>query len=411
MENQPREAKKKSKGRGSQSSRGGSSGASAQPQPLFGYTSQPPFFYQQPSHPSFYNTQPQPPFGYFQNLLSMDPQTPAFDPYGFRSPQVESPQENVERRLPIHEDEDEEVVPETQNLGDYEDDTGEDEYNVDENAGNEEDDAREKKGKMESQKWTKDQEEALAKAWVHCSTNKKKGNQQNRDSFWRKILDHFNGAVGGSSRTVHQVRSKWTPMMTKMNFFNGLYQQADRTQESGCSDINVMKVALKDFKDRYPSGVQHVEAWEVVRKHDKWAQVPLLGEEGEGSAQKRKPVDVDPSIPDMNKDPSPQRTQRRDKRQATSSEGSVELAAQFKEYTAMKEAKHAMELEAIELRKKRESEARELITKQRETMRNYAYDRDMKTFLKPHNDAPPEMLLFILARKRDIANKYRWPCI
>ncbi|KAJ0491241.1 hypothetical protein HanIR_Chr12g0561761 [Helianthus annuus] len=155
MENQPREAKKNSKGRGSQPSHGGSSGASAQPQPPFGYTSQPHFFYQQPSHPSFYNTQPQPPFGYFQNLLSMDPQTPAFDPYGFRSPQVPSPRENVERRLPIYDDEDEEVVPETQNLGDYEDDTGDDEYNVDEDAGNEEDDARDKKGKMESQKWTK----------------------------------------------------------------------------------------------------------------------------------------------------------------------------------------------------------------------------------------------------------------
>ncbi|MFS7998147.1 hypothetical protein Hanom_Chr12g01150301 [Helianthus anomalus] len=278
------------------------------------------------------------------------PQSPAFDPYGFRSPQVPSTRGNVERPLPIYDDEDEEVVPETQNLGDDEDDTGDDEYNVDEDAGNEEDGARDKKRKMESQKWTKVQEEGLAKAW-------------------------------------------------------------DRTRGSGCSDLNVMKVALKEFKDKYPYGFQHVEAWEVVRKHDKWAQVPLLGEEGEGSAQKRKPVDVDPSIPDMNEDPSPQRTQRRDKRQATSSEGSsAELAAQFKEYTAMKEAKHAMELEAIELRKKRKSEARELISEQRETMKNYNYDRDMKTFLKPHDDAPPNMLPFILTRKRDIANKYGWPC-
>ncbi|XP_035837292.1 glutathione S-transferase T3-like [Helianthus annuus] len=186
---------------------------------------------------------------------------------------------------------------------------------------------------MASEKWTKVQEEALAKALVHCSTNKKKGNQQNHDSFWRKILDHFNATVGGSKRTVHQVRSKWGPMMTKINFFNGLYQQADRTRGSGCKDLDVMKVALKEFKERFPNGFQHVEAWEVVRKHDKWAQVPLLGEEGEGSAQKRKPVDVDPLIPDMNEDPSPQRTQRRDKRQATSSEGSsAELAAQFKEW-------------------------------------------------------------------------------
>ncbi|KAJ0495497.1 hypothetical protein HanOQP8_Chr12g0464251 [Helianthus annuus] len=175
-------------------------------------------------------------------------------------------------------------------------------------------------------------------------------------------------------------------MMAKINFFNGLYQQADRTRGSGCKDLDVMKVALTEFKDRFPNGFQHVEAWEVVRRHEKWAQVPLLGEEGEGSAHKRKPVDVDPSIPDMNEDP--QRPQRRDKRQATSSEGSsAELAAQFKEYTAMEEAKQAVELEAIELRKKRESEARELISEQRETMKNYNYDPDMKTFLKPHDDA------------------------
>ncbi|XP_035830418.1 uncharacterized protein LOC118479769 [Helianthus annuus] len=200
-------------------------------------------------------------------------------------------------------------------------------------------------------------------------------------------------------------------MMTKINFFNGLYQQADRTRGSGCKDLDVMKVALKEFKDRFPNGFQHIEAWEVVRRHEKWTQVPLLGEEGEGSAHKRKPVDVDPSIPDMNEDPSPQRPQRRDKRQATSSEGSsAELAAQFKVYTAMKEAKQAVELEAIELRKKRESEARELISEQRETMKNYNYDRDMKTFLKPHDDVPPSMLPVILARKREIANKYGWPC-
>ncbi|KAM0007828.1 putative glutathione transferase [Helianthus debilis subsp. tardiflorus] len=218
------------------------------------------------------------------------PQSPAFDPYGFRSPQVPSTRENVECPLPIYDDEDDEVVSETQNLGDDEDDTGDDEYNVDEDAGNEEDDGRDKKGKMESQKWTKVQEEALAKAWGHCSTNKKKGNQQNHDSFWRKILDHFNAIVGGSNRTVHQVRSKWGPMMTKINFFNGLYQQADRTRGSGCNDLDAKKVTLKEFNERYPNGFQHVEAWEVVRKHDKWAQVPLLGEEGEGSAQKRKPL-------------------------------------------------------------------------------------------------------------------------
>ncbi|KAM0004038.1 hypothetical protein Hdeb2414_s0257g00850021 [Helianthus debilis subsp. tardiflorus] len=116
--------------------------------------------------------------------MDAPPQSPAFDTYAFRAPQVPFTRGNVERPLPIYDDEDDEVVPETQNLG-VEDE--EDEYNVDEDAGNEEDDARDKKGKMKSQNWTKVQEEALAKAWVHCSTNTKKGNQQNSDSFCVKF--------------------------------------------------------------------------------------------------------------------------------------------------------------------------------------------------------------------------------
>ncbi|KAJ0897601.1 hypothetical protein HanRHA438_Chr08g0347481 [Helianthus annuus] len=76
--------------------------------------------------------------------MDAPPQSPVFDPYGFRSSQVPSTRGNVERPLPIYDDEDDEVVPETQNLGDENED---DEYNVDEDAGNEEDDTRIKREK------------------------------------------------------------------------------------------------------------------------------------------------------------------------------------------------------------------------------------------------------------------------
>ncbi|KAJ0532550.1 hypothetical protein HanIR_Chr09g0398121 [Helianthus annuus] len=115
---------------------------------------------------------------------------------------------------------------------------------------------------------------ALVKAWVHCSINIKKGNQQKSDNFWGKVLALYNTKVG-STRTIHQVRSKWTPMLTKSNHFNSLWHQADRIRCSGCNDVDVMKRALKD-----------VEACEVVQKHEKWAKVPLLGEENDSSGQK-----------------------------------------------------------------------------------------------------------------------------
>ncbi|KAJ0801539.1 hypothetical protein HanPI659440_Chr03g0118401 [Helianthus annuus] len=92
--------------------------------------------------------------------MDAPPQSPAFDPYAFRSPQVPSTRGNVERPLPIYDDEDDEVVPETQNLGDEDE---EDEYNVDEDAGNEEDDAREKKGKNEEHELDKARRRGVGK--------------------------------------------------------------------------------------------------------------------------------------------------------------------------------------------------------------------------------------------------------
>ncbi|MFS7998389.1 hypothetical protein Hanom_Chr12g01153281 [Helianthus anomalus] len=70
----------------------------------------------------------------------------------------------------------------------------------------------------------------------------------------------------------------------------------------------------------------HIEAWEVVRKHEKWAPVPLLGEESGSSRQKRKSSDsgnyqagtpnteFTSDIPDINVDPSPRRKKRKRKK-------------------------------------------------------------------------------------------------
>ncbi|MFS7997900.1 hypothetical protein Hanom_Chr12g01147451 [Helianthus anomalus] len=111
-----------SRGRGSQSRRGGSSVY----QPNF-----PPHFFPQTG---FYNTQPQP--NYPPQFYSL-PQGPtmvapgvyeyhtkaqnAFDSFAYRSPPSQSPRDNVEHVLPIYDDdEDEEIVPENPHLDDDE---------------------------------------------------------------------------------------------------------------------------------------------------------------------------------------------------------------------------------------------------------------------------------------------------
>ncbi|MFS7982390.1 hypothetical protein Hanom_Chr10g00962331 [Helianthus anomalus] len=122
--------KKGSVGRGSdsrkkvsQTRQGDFRGLSAPVQTSYGYspTTQPQFFYPQTSQPIFFSTQPNFP----PQIFSHPSFTTEFDPFGFRTPSIQSPRENVERPLSIYDEhQDLEVVPETQHL---DVDSGEDE--------------------------------------------------------------------------------------------------------------------------------------------------------------------------------------------------------------------------------------------------------------------------------------------
>ncbi|MFS7916808.1 hypothetical protein Hanom_Chr03g00181721 [Helianthus anomalus] len=184
-----------------------------------------------------------------------------------------------------------------------------------------------------------------------------------------------------------------------------------------------MNRALKDFQSKYPSGFHLVEAWEVVNKHDKWTPVPLLGEDSGSSGQKRKSSDsgnynagtlgteFNSDIPYINVDPSPTRPRKKDKRPTASPTNSeTALTEKLSQYTLMKEAKQARAIELLNIKKKREEDTIALVAEQREAVKQLLYDRDLETFTKPHDHASPEMLPFILVRKRDIAKKYNWPC-
>ncbi|KAJ0452516.1 hypothetical protein HanHA300_Chr15g0579841 [Helianthus annuus] len=175
-----------------------------------------------------------------------------------------------------------------------------------------------------------------------------------------------------------------------------------------------MNRALSDFKKKYPSGFQHIEAWEVVRKHDKWATVPLLGEDSEGSGQKRKSLDAGTpgtespiDIPDINVDPSLTRQKRKDKRPASSSNDSQEaLNEKLAQYTLMKEEKKARAIELTNIRKKREEDTIALVAEQREAVKQLMYDRYLKTFTMLH-----PRCCHLFSRGNEISQKkYNLPC-
>ncbi|KAJ0455475.1 hypothetical protein HanIR_Chr15g0751601 [Helianthus annuus] len=207
-------------------------------------------------------------------------------------------------------------------------------------------------------------------------------------------------------------------MLSKINHFNSLWKQADRIRGSGVSDLDVMNRALSDFKKKIRvvfnilrhgrsfvnmTNGQRYHCWvKIVKVRDKKRKSPDAGTPGTES-----PID----IPDINVDPSPTRQKGKDKRPASSSNDSQEaLTEKLAQYTLLKEQEKARAIELTNIRKKREEDTIALVAEQREAVKQLMYDRDLKTFTESHDHAPPEMLAFILARKRDIAKKYIWPC-
>ena len=104
------------------------------------------------------------------------------------------------------------------------------------------------KTKKPCKPWTPDEEEALAMSWVKISVDKVVGDRQKKKGFWGRIHEHFLTLVVGSERTHHQFNSKWTPMNTLINAFNGYYQQAVRLNQSGCNEVQILDRANRDFE-------------------------------------------------------------------------------------------------------------------------------------------------------------------
>ncbi|KAJ0918297.1 hypothetical protein HanRHA438_Chr05g0216201 [Helianthus annuus] len=150
----------------------------------------------------------------------------------------------------------------------------------------------------------------------------------------------------------------------------------------------------------------------------KWSPVPLLGEDSSGSSQKRKLSDsenykadtpsaeVSSGLPDMNEDPSPRRQKRKEKKDkgpSSINEYPRDITSRFEEYKAMKK-------EFMDIKRLGEEKYMSLAYEQREALRRTMFDKDLETFDRSHDNVLPSMLEITLARKREIAKKYGWPC-
>ncbi|KAK1406949.1 hypothetical protein QVD17_38559 [Tagetes erecta] len=197
--------KRSGRGRGTGLSRGS---GSSDPPPYF-----PQMHQQQPQFPMMQSA----PGHQFNYSLQDDW---SFDPFGarFNTPQPRDQYSQGSRANYIdyndyndyndyEAEENQDVVPETQQFQNIHVDDDDDDDQEENLAGERAKKVQKFAGRAERQIWTPNQEENLAKAWVHISVDKKVGNQQPRDGFWKRVLKHYTTLEGGSTRTHHQLNS------------------------------------------------------------------------------------------------------------------------------------------------------------------------------------------------------------
>ncbi|XP_023750223.1 uncharacterized protein LOC111898555 [Lactuca sativa] len=247
---------------------------------------------------------------------------------------------------------------------------------------------------QKSKKWVEREELALARAYVDCSQDKQRGNQQQFDAFWDRVLEHFNVQIGGSDQTRHQVNSKWKDLQKKCNTFNCIYNRRMNSVASGRSEADVLKASLSEYRSTVnQKSFPHQKAWEWLKDHEKWALYPPR------FPQQQQPFNVE--------DSPPQR-KRKGKKVASVSSTQNEM---FDLVNHIASINTTTNIEAKQRQRYREQKLR--ILEANEALKAQLLEReienqDMEYFLRPHDHLTGAILSTVLERKRQIATKYGW---
>ncbi|GJR09777.1 hypothetical protein Tco_0792429 [Tanacetum coccineum] len=119
--------------------------------------------------------------------------------------------------------------------------------------------------------WTQNEELLLAKSFIQISEDPKTGCDQQKDTFWYKILDVYNTEAkrrGFIERTKNMLTGKWTPMNASIQKFNQLV--AETLALSGENDEDWITRVEILYKTHVGTEFKHKSAWLFLKGKHKW---------------------------------------------------------------------------------------------------------------------------------------------
>ncbi|GJW70118.1 hypothetical protein Tco_0127035 [Tanacetum coccineum] len=211
--------------------------------------------------------------------------------------------------------------------------------------------------------WSQDEELILVKSFIQISEDPKTGCDQQKDSFWYKILDVYNAEAkkrGFIERTKNMLTGKWTPMNASVQKFNQLVSET--LAHSGENDHDWITRVEILYKTHTGCDFKHKSAWLFLKGKHKWTNP-------ESTNARRNRFRVTDEEPEHFRDdvlPRPPRLQRLAKSQRSDSNSTASSGSNPMMYQEFMKEQYELDRKAkMQVIEQESEERRQLIHAQR----------------------------------------------
>ncbi|XP_047965245.1 glutathione S-transferase T3-like [Salvia hispanica] len=114
---------------------------------------------------------------------------------------------------------------------------------------------------------------ALYNAWVSISYDPIVENQQTRLCFWEKVTEAYNETKpkGARRRNLKMLCSLFDRCDRDIKKFCAIYGTEVANYQNGASGADILRAALRVFKDDKGKDFKHVDVWSTVKDLERWA--------------------------------------------------------------------------------------------------------------------------------------------
>ncbi|XP_010445970.1 PREDICTED: glutathione S-transferase T3-like [Camelina sativa] len=122
-------------------------------------------------------------------------------------------------------------------------------------------------------RWIAEEDVNLISAWLNTSNDPVVSNEQQLQSFWKRVADYYKAndrSSGSIARGPSQCKARWNKINHSVNKFVGCYAQASSSRKSGESKDDVLSMAYELFKNDMDKPFLLGHCWRELKHDQKW---------------------------------------------------------------------------------------------------------------------------------------------